>query len=72
MDQIVKLQEMQENYLTMIDFQNVLQNVQYIIPRIQGAGVVRHGAHGSIIDEERKDVSINEEHKQSVGDMLDV
>lgn len=34
MEQIEKLKEMQENYLTMIDYQHVLENVQHLLPKI--------------------------------------
>lgn len=43
---------MNKNYLTMLDFENVLKNVQNLLPKLQG-GQVRASMHGGI-DEEQK------------------
>ncbi len=69
MEQIDKLKEMQENYLTMIDYQNVLENVQHLLPKINGGGI-RASMHGGI-DEEEKDEkhwTINGENNRMSGD----
>jgi hypothetical protein len=66
MVQTDKIKEMHENYLTMLDYQQVLRSVATIIPSIGGGGrnvraSVGGGAH---IDEEAKEdgghFSINE------------
>mmetsp|Transcript_19652 Transcript_19652/g.14366 ORF Transcript_19652/g.14366 Transcript_19652/m.14366 type:complete len:119 (-) Transcript_19652:909-1265(-) len=67
MDQIIKIKEMQETYLTMIDFLKVLENVQVLIPRLQGGG---HQAHhqtsgSSVYEEEQKAFGINAEIRGS-------
>jgi hypothetical protein len=69
MEQIEKLKEMQENYLTMIDYQNVLENVQLLLPKIQGGGV-RASVHGGLDEEEKDDKhwTINGENNRMSGD----
>jgi hypothetical protein len=42
---------MNESFLTMLDYEKVLENVAIILPRIQG-GQVRSSMHGGVILEE--------------------
>ena len=58
--QTEKIKEMNEHYLSMLDYHQVLENVKVLIPRLHGGGV-RHSIHGGIEDEEEnKGFSIND------------
>lgn len=57
-EQTEKLREMRESYLTMLDYEKVLENVAVILPQIQG-GNVRSSVHGGLDVEEAKGTSIN-------------
>ena len=46
-DQTEKLREMNESFLTMLDYEQVLINVAKILPQIRG-GQVRQSIHGGI------------------------
>lgn len=46
-DQMEKLREMQENFVTMLDYQKVLEKVAIVLPQI-GAGQARQSFHGGI------------------------
>ena len=54
-EQTDKLREMNESYLTMLDYEKVLENVGKLLPRLR-AGNVRGSVHGGahIEDEEEK------------------
>jgi hypothetical protein len=49
---------MNESFLTMLDYEKVLENVAIILPQIQG-GNVRSSMHGGMELEEAKGTSIN-------------
>lgn len=52
LEQTQKIREMNENYLTMLDYEKVLENVQFIIPQL-GAGRVRASMGGGAhVDDE--------------------
>ncbi|CDW80575.1 v-type atpase 116kda subunit family protein [Stylonychia lemnae] len=57
-EQTEKLREMNESFLTMLDYEKVLENVSIVLPQIQG-GQVRSSMHGGIVLEEQKSTSIN-------------
>jgi hypothetical protein len=44
---VEKLKEMLETYLTMLDYEKVLENVGILLPRLRGGGV-RASLHGGI------------------------
>lgn len=50
-EQTEKLREMSESFLTMLDYEKVLENVAIVLPQIQG-GQVRSSMHGGIVIEE--------------------
>lgn len=51
-DQMEKLKEMNENFITMLDYQKVLQKVAVVLPMISGGGA-KQSFHGGInIDRE--------------------
>jgi predicted transcriptional regulator len=50
-EQTEKLREMTESFLTMLDYEKVLENVAIVLPKIQG-GQVRSSMHGGIVVEE--------------------
>ena len=50
-EQTEKLREMTESFLTMLDYEKVLENVSIVLPQIQG-GQVRSSMHGGIVVEE--------------------
>ena len=50
-EQTEKLREMTESFLTMLDYEKVLENVAIVLPQIQG-GQVRSSMHGGIVVEE--------------------
>lgn len=49
---------MNESFLTMLDYEKVLENVAVVLPQIQG-GNVRSSMHGGMEIEEHKGTSIN-------------
>jgi hypothetical protein len=58
-EQTEKLREMNESFLTMLDYEKVLENVAIVLPQIRG-GAVRSSMHGGMdIEEESKGHSIN-------------
>jgi hypothetical protein len=54
-EQTDKLREMNESYLTMLDYEKVLENVGKLLPRLRG-GNVRGSVHGGahVVDDEEE------------------
>lgn len=72
-EQTEKLKQMHESYITMLDYEKVLENVSRVMPRIQG-GNFKASMHGGahIADEEEKTpFSINQPREDSSAVLLD-
>lgn len=59
-EQTEKLREMNESYLTMLDYEKVLENVGKVLPRLGGGGAnirgsVHGGAHIADDEEDKQD-----------------
>jgi hypothetical protein len=64
-EQTEKIKEMNNGYLTMLDYEKVLNNVQTIIPRLQGGGGdVRASMHGGL--QVQQSYSLNDEAEQKL------
>lgn len=63
LEQTEKLKQMNDSYLTMLDYEKVLRAVSIIIPRIHAGGNdVRASMHGGIHEEVKQRTSLNDEH----------
>jgi hypothetical protein len=53
LEQVEKIKEMNENYLTMLDYEKVLENVRVLIPSLRQGNVRASMGGGAHIDGER-------------------
>jgi vacuolar-type H+-ATPase subunit I/STV1 len=63
-DQMERLKEMGDGYITMIDYKNVLEKVAEIIPKVQGGNDIRASMHGGLtVKQNQYRTSLNQDEE---------